>query len=410
MRVYRARTTVTAALAAALMAALVASCSTAAGPPDAEPTAASEPTSASGQPSVRPTGGPFDPDHAVDPPGRRTDSLEPADVLIYSQDTLGAETLERIDALEDVEVAVPFSMAQVSIENRVLTLAAVDPGAYRRFLPLESADARDIWERVAGGELALTRALQERLPLDRDGYLRLGNDKRAPVVHVGAYSDQLPQVDAVVNPTWGEELGMPPGNAVVISTGAASPTEVQEALLEFAGDDASVQRLDVVAREGLDTSVQQTALLVGSVGDAVGVFNYTVIGGGRIAPDPSWVRTHISSEVVPILGSVTCNNLIFPQLRAALLEIVERGLADEIYPEQYAGCYYPRFIAGTTTLSNHSFGLALDLNVPGNLRGTVGEIDRTVVSIFKKWGFGWGGDWRYTDPMHFEMNALVRPG
>ena len=23
--------------------------------------------------------------------------------------------------------------------------------------------------------------------------------------------------------------------------------------------------------------------------------------------------------------------------------------------------------------------------------------------------FAWGGDWRYTDPMHFELNRLVRP-
>ena len=75
---------------------------------------------------------------------------------------------------------------------------------------------------------------------------------------------------------------------------------------------------------------------------------------------------------MPILGSVTCNRLIFPQLRAALADIVELGLANEIHPGEYAGCYYPRFIAGTTKLSNHSFGLALDLNVPGNQRGTVG--------------------------------------
>jgi hypothetical protein len=47
--------------------------------------------------------------------------------------------------------------------------------------------------------------------------------------------------------------------------------------------------------------------------------------------------------------------------------------------------------------------------VPGNQRGTAGEMDRSVVAIFKKWGFAWGGDWHYTDPMHFEMNALVNP-
>jgi hypothetical protein len=122
------------------------------------------------------------------------------------------------------------------------------------------------------------------------------------------------------------------------------------------------------------------------------------------------VAANIRTEVVPILGSVTCHKDLFPQLRAALLEVQQLGLADEIHPDQYAGCYYPRFIAGTTTLSNHSFGLALDLNVPGNQRGTVGEMDREVVKIFKRWGFAWGGDWNYTDPMHFELASIVKAG
>ena len=106
---------------------------------------------------------------------------------------------------------------------------------------------------------------------------------------------------------------------------------------------------------------------------------------------------------------MTCNKVIFPQLEAALREIHDRGLDDKIHPEQYAGCYYPRFIAGTSTLSNHAFGLALDINAVENQRGTVGLIDRGVVSIFQKWGFTWGGDWGYTDPMHFELNSIVTP-
>ena len=57
-----------------------------------------------------------------------------------------------------------------------------------------------------------------------------------------------------------------------------------------------------------------------------------------------------------------------------------------------------RFIAGTTRLSNHSFGLALDLNVPGNQRGTVGEMNRDVVQIFESWGFTWGGHWPTPTP------------
>ena len=70
----------------------------------------------------------------------------------------------------------------------------------------------------------------------------------------------------------------------------------------------------------------------------------------------------------------------------------------------------PRFIAGTTTLSNHAFGLAFDLNVPENQRGTAsaGSTARSSRSS-QRWGFTWGGTWNWTDPMHFELNRLVRP-
>jgi hypothetical protein len=165
--------------------------------------------------------------------------------------------------------------------------------------------------------------------------------------------------------------------------------------------------MDAAARYGLDTSVAQTAVLVGSAADAVGAFSYTVLGGGRIAPQPSWVAGHISTRTMPVIGPMTCNTAMFPQLEGALDEIVAQGLAGAIHPSQYGGCFVPRFIAGTTTLSNHAFGLAFDLNVPENQRGTVGRIDRRVVAVFQQWGFTWGGTWRYTDPMHFELNRIV---
>jgi hypothetical protein len=350
-----------------------------------------------------------DPSHAVDPPGRLTAPQLPADILIYSQDPLSDTTVSRIKHLRGVVGVESMAMAQVSLENTVINVAAVDPATYRRFTPSQSAQLQEQWTRVAGGEVSVLPELAKKLPTDAQGYLRLGNSRDAPRAHVGAYAPQIPQVDAVVNQSWIETLGMKAGNALIISTGITSPQSLRKPVERLAGADASVQEMDAVARYGLDTSVQQTAFLVGGVADAVGTFNYTVLGGGRVAPDPSWVSAHIATQQVPILGTVTCNKMIFPQLTAALTEITERGLADEIHPGEYAGCYYPRFIAGTTSLSNHSFGLALDLNTPGNQRGTVGEMDRGVVDVFKKWGFAWGGDWQFTDPMHFEMDAVVEP-
>lgn len=356
-----------------------------------------------------PTAPALDPAYAVDPPGPREGAIEPSDMILIGKTAFSDETVAAIEGIKGIQRVVSFSHAQVTVEGNVLDIAAVDPSTYRNYTPVESADLQEVWDRVADGEVAVLPELRKQLPIDKAGFVTLGVEEDAPQVHVGAFAPQSPLVDAVVNSAWGEELGMTPGNALLISTGIVAPQSVRKAVQAVAGDGVSVQLTDVATSQGIDPSVQQTAVLVGSVADVVGTFNYTVIGGGRIAPEPAWVASHISTEEIPILGSVTCNRFIFPQLRAAFEEIVARGLSDKINPGEYAGCYYPRFIAGSTSLSNHSFGTALDLNVPGNLRGTVGEMDRQVVAIMKKWGFAWGGDWRYTDPMHFEVNALVDP-
>ncbi|GAB2868821.1 M15 family metallopeptidase [Nocardioides pacificus] len=393
--------------------------------PDASPTGAAE-SSASGGAAARPgtgdpsaaasvepgasssaSGTPAPPsDYAMDPPGPLEDTLLPADMLVYSQEPLSDEMVDEIGALKGISEVEQLSLSQVAVEDRVLMLAAVDPASYRRFTQRESAGLQEIWDRVAGGEMAITPHLGKRLQ-DDAGYVQLGNDADAPQLHIGAFAPQVPQIDAVVNQRWAEAFGMKAGNAVLISTERlTSPQSVRESIEKIAGDKASVQILG----PDLDISAQQTAFLTGgSVAAAVGTFSYGVIGGGRIAPDPAWVKANIRTEAVPILGNVTCHKVMLPQFRAALTEIASTpGLAAKIHPDEYAGCYYPRFIANSTSLSLHSFGIAVDLNVPGNGRGTKGEIDRTVVSIFKKWGFAWGGDWSWTDPMHFEMDRIVQ--
>jgi hypothetical protein len=394
---------VAAAVLALLLAVSLTSCgkdgSNAAGPgrrtPEPSPVGATD---------TSPTTGTDDPTDGVGP---RRGALRGADILVFSQDTLTDGMVEQISNLKGVRSVERLSMAQVSIENRAFNIAAVDPATYRNYTPAASAEFQEQWDRVAAGQVSLDPSLSRRVG-KKQRLLQLGSGSDAPTVPIGVLNaQQIPQVDAVVDAEVGEALGMKPGNALVVATyPLRSPQSVREPMEKIAGRTASVQILG----PDLDTSVQQTAYLVGSVASAVGIFNYTVIGGGRIAPDPSWVAAHIVTRTVPILGSVTCNSLIFPQLEAALREVVARGLADKIHPGEYAGCYYPRFIAGTTKLSNHSFGLALDLNVPGNQRGTVGEMDRSVVQIFESWGFTWGGHWRYTDPMHFEANRIVRPG
>lgn len=399
------------AAATAALVLLLAACSDPEARDEPDATSTPTPTSPAAEPSQRSSTVPVaDPAHAVDPPGERDGRLWSADILIQWDKAIDDDLLKRIEKLKGVAHTERIGLGQVSLENRVLTVAAVDPGRYRHFTQADVADFQEAWERVAGGEMAVDRKVAKRL-VDRDEMITLGSDDAAPTLHVGAYTPQIPTIDMVVNTAWAADIEMATDNGLLISTDDITPATIRRPLERLVGKDASVQMLDVASRLGLDPDARLTAIPTGgTLGSVVGTFRYTVLGGGRIAPDPAWVRANIRTEAVPILGSVTCHKDLFPQLRAALLEVQQRGLAGAIDPRQYAGCYYPRFIANTTTLSNHSFGLALDLNTAGNQRGTVGEIDRDVVAIFKTWGFAWGGDWRWTDPMHFELSEVKAVG
>ncbi len=349
--------------------------------------------------------------HKVDPPGPREGALYGDDMLLVSTETIPDDLVEQILAIRiagqrAVWAAEPLSIGQFSAENKSYRIAAGDVAGYRSFTERRSADFQSQWDRVAGGEISVAEDLKKRLPLDKDGYLAVGSGAKTFPIHVGSYGPQVGTIDTFVNAEWGEALGLPENNALLLYTGTISPQALRKRLKPIVGD-ISMTDLDIVESEGLDFGTYQEIQYVGTFAEAVGVYRYTPIGGGRVQPEASWARTHIVTEQVPILGSVTCNKFMMPQLRAALLKVQTDGLAAEIHPDEYAGCYYPRYIAGTTTLSNHSFGLALDINVPGNQRGTVGQISRAVVAIFKQYGFAWGGDWNYTDPMHFEMDHIV---
>ncbi len=392
---------------AAALTLVLAACSDASTSSDPDPSPTAE---ASRAPSKSPEVAVADPANAVDPPGKRAGRLWSADILVQWDQALDDDLVRRIEKLKGVAHTERIGLGQVSLENRVLTVASVDPGDYRHFTQAEVADFQEAWVRVAGGEMAIDQGVAKRLA-DKDGMIRLGSEEGAPTLHVGAYTPQIPTIDMVVNTAWADDIEMATDNGLLISTDGTTPSTIRKPLEKLVGKDVSVQMLDVASRLGLDPQAQLTAIPTGgTLGSVVGTFRYSVIGGGLIAPESSWVAANIRTEVVPILGSVTCHQDLFPQLRAALQEVQQDGLAAEINPDEYAGCYYPRFIASTTTLSNHSFGLALDFNVPGNGRGTVGEMNRAVVAIFKKWGFAWGGDWRYTDPMHFELSEVKAVG
>lgn len=125
---------------------------------------------------------------------------------------------------------------------------------------------------------------------------------------------------------------------------------------------------------------------------------------GYLLIDPAWETTHIATEHVPLLGQVTCNIALFPQIRGAIHELIELGLRDTI--DSFSGCYARRYANRDPHqgISHHTWGVALDINVGSNPFGEPADQDPRMVEVFERWGFIWGGTFVRTDGMHFEWH------
>lgn len=97
------------------------------------------------------------------------------------------------------------------------------------------------------------------------------------------------------------------------------------------------------------------------------------------------------------------------ELVATLLEATEKRYRYDVKAGQTWG-YACRPIRGTQTPSNHSWGLAVDINAPTNPMGSTFRSDMPPGMVAMWWacGFYWGGWYRSRpDAMHFEY--LRRP-
>lgn len=129
-------------------------------------------------------------------------------------------------------------------------------------------------------------------------------------------------------------------------------------------------------------------------------------------------RASLDTVRVPGLTSgafqVTRKRNVSCQFEAALAALAASG---EDYSEFFKGAgggFNWRAIAGTTRMSTHSFGIAVDLNTKlgkywrwtGAREGAVphydNEIPESLVTTMERFGFIWGGKWHHFDGMHFE--------
>jgi len=134
-----------------------------------------------------------------------------------------------------------------------------------------------------------------------------------------------------------------------------------------------------------------------------------------------WEDTNIVEVKLPQIlgkfdGAPKRDTVRFHRLAAEQLEALWKAWTDAGHMTrviEFNGAFVPRFIRGSrTTLSNHAFGTAFDINYEFNKLGhqpaRVGQRGcvREMVALAHEHGFFWGGHFTRLDGMHFEVAKL----
>ena len=114
------------------------------------------------------------------------------------------------------------------------------------------------------------------------------------------------------------------------------------------------------------------------------------------------VPTAMEHGAIP--RKIYCNRDFVTLLEKAFKNVNDRGLAAQV--KTWDGCFNIRKKRGATSMSLHSWGLAIDINAAWNGFGKQPTMSPELVKCFTDAGLDWGGKWSRPDGMHFQIAKL----
>ena len=148
--------------------------------------------------------------------------LKQADLLVVAPFSLSRQVLAAVSRQPGVTGAEPIEAAKIKINGAFAAVLGVDPSTFRGYAARSMATSDPLWQGVAGGGIAVsyTMGTLDRLTLGGQVTVSGRRPERLPVVAFGTVG--IGGVDAVVSDPTATSLGVPAGNAIVISAPPAS--------------------------------------------------------------------------------------------------------------------------------------------------------------------------------------------
>ncbi len=202
--------------------------------------------------------------------------LRQADLLVVAPFSLSRQVLAAVAGQAGVIGAEPIEAAKIKINGVYTAVLGVDPSTFRGYAAASTAASDPLWRGVADGGVAIsyTMGTLDRLSLGGQVTVSGRQPERLPVVAFGTVG--IGGVDAVVSDSTARSLGVPAGNAIVISAPPASVAALAARIKDVLPPGAAVEPLvEEVTRPGAPVAVGTTPSGAAVSGDAMSTAQLT---------------------------------------------------------------------------------------------------------------------------------------
>jgi hypothetical protein len=185
--------------------------------------------------------------------------LHPADLLVVAPKSLRPGLAAAVRRLRGVTAEVRIDAASIRVNGKFVQMLGVSPSSFRAFAAGPTARSTSLWRSVARGDVAISEEMgkQDKLPLGSSVHVA---GQQAEALRVGGYGTVgISGVDAVVSDSVARSLGIPAGNALVISAPHAQLATLIKNVRAVLPHDAGVAQLVAQAEPGAALRAQDVA-------------------------------------------------------------------------------------------------------------------------------------------------------
>ncbi len=184
-----------------------------------------------------------------------------ADLMVVASTSLPASVLAKIRKLPGVTSAQSIEAAKIKVNGKFAAMLGVNPSTFRGYAPKKTAESNQLWQNVAAGGISVSYTMGKNDKLPLGGTVRVNGAKQEKLRVGGFGTVGVEGIDAVVSDQVAKSLGMPAGNAIVISAPKADLADLTAAVKKLLPKNAAAEPLMSQVKAGV-TSNQASAASV----------------------------------------------------------------------------------------------------------------------------------------------------